>query len=155
MLSEALWCDKMVRSPHGALYSDSIFYAIVARLMTLSEYKIEPAPRRAKLSHAIVAKVEAYMRDRIEVGVTVQELADFVGYSPFHFRRLLKAATGMNPHERLIFFRVERAKELLATHPEWTVAAIAQQCGFSDQGHMSRHFRKLHGRSPSWFREEN
>ena len=90
------------------------------------------------------------MRRRLTEPLTLGEIAAAAGLSPFHFARQFKAATGHPPHEYLVRPRVDRAQELLRTHGRrWTMAAIAQECGFSDQSHLARQFRRVLGVTPA------
>jgi AraC family transcriptional regulator len=51
---------------------------------------------------------------------------------------------------------VDRAQELIRQHRhEWTLAAIANECGFADQSHMARHFKRVLGVSPGEFADAN
>ena len=89
------------------------------------------------------------MRRRLADSLTLEELADVAGLSPFHFARQFKAATGHPPHDYHIRLRVDRAQELIRHHGrEWTMAVIAQETGFADQSHMARHFKRVLGVSP-------
>ena len=148
----ALWEEDHGGGPHGRLYAEGLFTALVARLLTLNRTSPPAAPRRARLSSAAVAKVDALLRERLEVGVGVGALAERVGYSRFHFSRLYKEATGVSPGRRMIQLRVQRAQELLREKPHWTVAAVAAACGFGDQSHLSRHFRVATGTTPARWR---
>ena len=108
----------------------------------------QPAPPVA------VLKVVDLMRQRLAESLTLEELAAVAGVSPFHFARQFKTATGHPPHDYLIRLRVDRAQELIRQHRhEWTLAAVANECGFSDQSHMARHFKRVLGVSPGEFAE--
>ena len=89
------------------------------------------------------------MRSRLAESISLEELAKAAGLSPFHFARLFKAATGHPPHDYHIRLRVDRAQELLRTRArEWNLAAIASECGFADQSHFSRQFKRVVGITP-------
>lgn len=106
----------------------------------------EPAPPVA------VLKVVELMRQRLADSLALEEMAAVAGVSPFHFARQFKTATGHPPHDYLIRLRVDRAQELIRQHRrEWTLAAVANECGFSDQSHMARHFKRVLGVSPGEF----
>ena len=103
-----------------------------------------------------VLKVVEHMRERLTDTLALEELAEVAGLSPFHFARQFKTATGHPPHDYLIRLRVDRAQELIRQHSrEWTMAAIANECGFADQSHMARHFKRVLGVSPGEFAEAN
>jgi AraC family transcriptional regulator len=89
------------------------------------------------------------MRSRLAESISLEELAKAAGLSPFHFARQFKAATGHPPHDYHIRLRIDRAQELLRTRGrEWNLAAIANECGFADQSHFSRQFKRVVGVTP-------
>ena len=51
-----------------------------------------------------------------------------------------------------ILRRVERAKQLLQTGSDFSLAEVAAHAGFSDQRQFSRHFKRLVGVTPGQFR---
>ncbi|MEM6532914.1 MAG: AraC family transcriptional regulator [Myxococcota bacterium] len=83
--------------------------------------------------------------------LTVESLASTVGLSPSHFSRVFKSVVGDSPHQFLIRYRVERAKEMLAD-PGRPLIDIALACGFSDQPHLTRAFKRLQGTTPKKWR---
>jgi AraC family transcriptional regulator len=94
------------------------------------------------------------MRFRMAHPWTVPEMAAFVGLSQHHFSRRFQEKVGLAPYQFLLRIRIERAAELLGGSTA-SVADIAQQVGFSHQGHLNHHFKKLVGQSPIAFRRES
>jgi AraC-like DNA-binding protein len=95
--------------------------------------------------------VIAAIRDHPERHVTVREWAAKTGYSPDHFVRLFRAATGQSPKEYMIKQRMERALALLKESSH-TVTQIADLLGYQDLGFFSRQFKENIGISPDRFR---
>jgi AraC-like DNA-binding protein len=87
----------------------------------------------------------------LENDLTLEALARESGYSPIHFSRMFRAATGHTPHNYVLHLRVERARQLLA-EPSVSLAEIALECGFSSHSHMTRVFHQLVGMTPSAYR---
>jgi len=83
--------------------------------------------------------------------IELAEIAAIAGLSVFHFARQFKHSAGVTPHYYLVSRRVERAKELLAG-TDLSLSAIAFAAGFSDQSHLTRHFRQIVGTTPGQFR---
>jgi AraC family transcriptional regulator len=107
---------------------------------------VNPAPP------TVVLRAVELMRERIAETLSLEEIAEEVGLSAFHFARQFKVATGYRPHDYHVRLRVDRAQELIRHHGrEWTMAAIATECGFADQSHMARHFKRVLGVAPREF----
>ncbi len=79
------------------------------------------------------------------------DIAEACGLSVGYFARAFRMTCGMAPHQWLLHRRVEAAKRLLAT-TGLTIAAIAADCGFSDQSHLTRVFARTVGASPGLWR---
>jgi AraC family transcriptional regulator len=97
-----------------------------------------------------LAYIEANLGSKIEVG----ELADRVTLSRSHFSRAFKKTLGIPPMAYVAMRRVERARVMLTSTGE-ELAAIALACGFADQSHLSRSFRRIVGMSPGSWRRAN
>ncbi|MBR0433087.1 MAG: helix-turn-helix transcriptional regulator [Bacteroidaceae bacterium] len=55
------------------------------------------------------------------------------------------------PAHYILHARIEHARQLLLAHPEHTIAEVAEQCGFADQPHFTRVFRRVCGVTPGQF----
>ena len=62
--------------------------------------------------------------------LTLDDIADFSGFSKYHFTRLFKQYTDSTFYDYLSFRRIKSAEELLAK-PELSITEIALQSGFS------------------------
>jgi AraC family transcriptional regulator len=139
-------------APAGAALAAEGLARVIAVLL-LREFDHIPSTKPAKPAPPrAVLKVVELMRQRLADSLALEELAEVAGLSPFHFARQFKTATGHPPHDYLIRLRVDRAQELIRQHRhEWTLAAIAHECGFADQSHMARHFKRVLGVNPGEF----
>ncbi|MEV0341834.1 AraC family transcriptional regulator [Nocardia sp. NPDC050713] len=99
--------------------------------------------------------VSEYVDAHLRESISLQDLAGVVNLSRYHFARRFREATGQTPHEFVTRRRVERAQRLLARSRWMTLSEIAGACGFSDQSHMTRVFRKRLAVTPGQFRAEN
>src|SRR6266404_6630791 len=111
-----------------------------------------PAPQaRGGLPPAAMRRVHEYIEAHLNDTVELVELAAIAGLSIFHFARQFKQSAGVTPHYYLIRSRIERARELLAG-TDLSLSEIAFATGFSDQSHLTRHFRQMIGMTPGQFR---
>lgn len=83
----------------------------------------------------------------------VEHIAEELGYSVVHFRRLFKARHGLSPRMWRARARLERAKELLADEG-LSVQATAMTLGYTTPFAFSRHFSKQTGVAPSAWRQK-
>ncbi|CAN7448248.1 AraC family transcriptional regulator [Variovorax sp. LjRoot290] len=82
--------------------------------------------------------------------LTLDALADAVGWHPVHLQRRFKSALGFTPHELLVGHRVEYARDLLAGGARVIYAAHA--AGFSDQSHLHKTFLSTYAVTPGEYR---
>ena len=98
-----------------------------------------------------VRRAIEFIRANLAGDIRLADVAAAAGQSLFHFSRTFRAATGLTPHRYLTLARVEKVRELLRDS-EHSLAAIADEAGFSDQSHMSKVFKYWTGSTPKQFR---
>lgn len=81
--------------------------------------------------------------------VSIRDLAYQAGVSETQVIRAFSAQTGIAPHAYLVALRVEHAKRLIKVG--LPLATVAAECGFTDQSHFHRHFKRLTGITPGVF----
>ncbi len=64
---------------------------------------------------------------------------------------MFKLATGQTPHQYLINYRIDQAKQLLQT-TEIPIVDIAYQIGFNSHAHFSTQFRRIVSVTPQAYR---
>lgn len=84
--------------------------------------------------------------------ITIDTMAMKAGLSTAHFSRLFKETIGKSPHQFVMSYRVEKAREMLANHNK-PLIDIALSCGFADQAHFSRVFKQFGGVTPKTYRK--
>jgi len=95
---------------------------------------------------AIDGLIDAQMHEPLRIAQMAAELELSVGFLVSAFRQSL----GVTPHRYLMERRLARARSLLrANHP---IAAVAMECGFADQAHLTRYMKKAIGITPSRLR---
>jgi len=109
----------------------------------------ELACRLAEAPHP-PAPVTAAWRRLCESGgnVEIADLAHEVGYSRRRLSGRFTDELGLSPKAFARVLRFERATARLARDDGTRFAEIAQDCGYYDQAHMNRDFRKFAGISP-------
>jgi AraC family transcriptional regulator len=109
---------------------------------------------RGGLAHWQVKLALEYIDANLGSRLRIDELAKHVGFSTSYFSRAFKVSRGFSPGAYISMTRVNRAKCMIDTTRE-SLCHIAVDCGFADQAHFSRTFRRWVGISPATWRREH
>jgi AraC family transcriptional regulator len=82
----------------------------------------------------------------------MRDLAREAGVHPVHLARAFRKFEKRTPGEYQQHLQIRAACELLGK-PEWPLADIAAECGFADQSHFTRTFRRMAATTPLRFRQ--
>lgn len=110
-----------------------------------------PAVLAAGLASHKVERVRAFIEAHLAEPIRVEQLAETVHMSPFHFTRMFKQAAGESPHAYITQRRMERAKALLSGSA-MALVEVAASIGFQTQGHFTEVFHRHVGVTPRRFR---
>jgi AraC-like DNA-binding protein len=94
----------------------------------------------------------AHMRAHFHHEITNGHLASVSNMSVRAFERQFRAMFHLTPQRFLRKLRLRIASRALMDTEE-TLSEIALKCGFADQSHFSREFRRQFGRTPREYRE--
>lgn len=83
--------------------------------------------------------------------VAVGDLMTTAGCSHRHLVRKFREQVGVGPKRFCALLRMQRAAEWLKHDPAVNLSDLALSCGFYDQAHFNREFRKFSGSTPSEF----
>ncbi len=92
------------------------------------------------------------MTRRLHEPVENAEMARAAGMSPRAFERAFAREYGLPPQQYLRRLRIQTACRRLVDTRE-SIADIALRCGFADQSHLTREFRRVTGVTPGSYRE--
>jgi AraC-like DNA-binding protein len=122
--------------------------ALEALLLELTAALVLPS---AKAHHATeaIAKPSHPFDDQNEIAFDLRSLSEQLGTSRFSALRAFKRHFGLPPHNYQIHLRVERAQNGLRSG--LSPARVAVDCGFFDQSHLTRHFKRVLGTTPAQY----
>ncbi|WP_158932296.1 helix-turn-helix transcriptional regulator [Acidisphaera sp. S103] len=144
--------DKALASDGAAAQSHitqatTLLRSDYARLAAVDRPPLVPSSRSGLTSWQITT-VERYIERNLHGTIKISALAAVCRLSASYFAAAFRHNMGESPHAYLTQKRVARAQELmLATNRP--LAHIAQDCGFCDQAHFSRIFRRSTGLPPN------
>jgi AraC-like DNA-binding protein len=107
---------------------------------------------RADPQGAEFGPVLAYIRDHFQSAITNRQLARLAHMSVRAFERKFQLSFHVTPQKYLRKLRMRMASRALV-YTRMTLAEVADECGFSDQSHFTREFRRQFGRTPREYRE--
>ncbi|MGD1918394.1 MAG: helix-turn-helix transcriptional regulator [Pleurocapsa sp.] len=148
-LKESLQCD---------LGSQVIFESYARIFLTKLILKYGLQKDEYDFSKSFTARHYKQVLDYIAVNygknILLEDMAAQANLSPSHFARLFKQTIGQSPYQFLMSYRIEQAKKMLGS-PNKLLVDIALKCGFSDQAHFSRVFKKIEGLTPKQYRQKD
>lgn len=98
-------------------------------------------------------RVTAHIDGQMAKTVRIEDVAKLARLGKSHFGRAFKKTFGVPFLQFLITRRIERAKTLMVT-TRYRLCEIALACGFADQAHFSRAFRRAVGATPHAWRRQ-
>ncbi|WNR45186.1 helix-turn-helix transcriptional regulator [Paenibacillus roseipurpureus] len=98
-----------------------------------------------------VGQAIRYLELQYTQSVSIEHLANSLGYHRTYLCKMFKQATGLSPMQYLFNIRMERAKQLLQT--AMTIDQVASSVGFNDALYFSKQFHKWSGAAPSVYRK--
>lgn len=127
-----------IESADSVLRQQTLFLACVRQLLDHAERV--PAPFGVNESRA-VRRAKAYLIDRFDEDVSLDELAAVAELSRFRLIHAFREQVGLPPHAFQIHVRIARARALLRSG--LSAVAVAAMVGFVDQSHFTRHFKRI------------
>lgn len=86
----------------------------------------------------------------LKAGITSPVAADAMGIPRYQLTAWVKASGHKSFTRWITALRINEAKHILRAHPEWSIEAVADHCGFS-RTHFQRVFKQEEGCSPADF----
>ena len=124
----------------------SALHAICARHAQHAQHAQPGADDEPCASPPGIRRVRELIDVHFAERLCLADLATLAAMSPFHLIRLFRRHYGVPPHRYLELVRVEHARRMLQGGA--SISEIAFATGFSDQSHLTRHFKRVLGVTP-------
>lgn len=134
------------------LLTDHVTQAFLSHLVQSYGNGQHEKPRGGGLAHWQERRAKEFMAAHLARGISLEEVARHCGLSRAHFSRGFKQNTGVMAHTWLHQLRINKAKHMLV-QPDYSLPTIALECGFADQSHLTRAFKKATGAPPGTWRK--
>lgn len=139
---------NLLDQEHDLLLKETLYLSTLAYLIQRhARHQTQPQVLLAAEKNILIAK--DYIAAHYTQDISLQDVATLVGLSPWYFLRQFKKHVGLTPHNWLVQVRLHQARTQLKFGEP--IAQVAYNCGFSDQSHFNRHFKRAMGFTPSQY----
>ncbi|MBX2953266.1 MAG: methylated-DNA--[protein]-cysteine S-methyltransferase [Leadbetterella sp.] len=104
-----------------------------------------------QINYHRIAEAIDYIKENFKEQPNLDEVAERVHLSPFHFQRLFSEWAGTTPKKFLQYISIEHAKKLLLNH-QATLFETALETGLSGTGRLHDLFVNIEGMTPAEYR---
>lgn len=138
----------------GALYVDMVRNQLCIHILRkYAQINFREYQSYGVFSNVQLRMLNEFLDENISENVSLEQMADFLGMSVYALIRRFQATLGSSPHAYLMGKRITKAKHLLKS-TNIPLKIVAAHCGFADQSHMTRTFRKELNVTPANFRRD-
>lgn len=106
-----------------------------------------------RYAHLLMKSIE-FIHNHYNDKISIQLLSEIACMSASSYIRYFKKMYACAPMEYVIQYRIKKAKALF-TDDDMNLTDIAQNCGFYDASHFTRHFKKSELVSPITYRKNS
>lgn len=151
-MAEFYYSDQSFKEVHMYVHLLELFTKIGQCFMADKKEAISGHSNNEDNSLQLMAEACLYISQNCTKSLTLDDIANYIGFSKFHFSHLFKSYTNMTFIEFLMTERIKRA-EFLISNSKSTIIDIAANSGFSSVSSFNRAFKKQKAISPSEFRK--
>lgn len=134
-------------------YASSLLHYYLGSMRFLQQFRHADQHEEKVSSDTIANVVIHYMKENIEMSLSLDAISDYVGYSVSHLSTIFKRETGMSPLHYFNNLKIERSCELLQ-YTDMQINQICYKVGIEDCYYFSRLFKKIKGMPPREYREK-
>ena len=144
---------------HIADHSEASSLELIGHLYLFLDGLVQSSATRreikgTQLKDFYIQEAVTYIEQNYRRNLSVEEIADACRLNRSYFSKLFKDCMGCPPQEFVIRMRLSKATELMKTSG-LSIGEIAIRCGYPNQMHFSRAFKKRYGISPREWRTQN
>ena len=150
-ISEAFKEDQ----PSAYLEAKGLLLQLLAKLYKQAMLEKNGVPfvseHTSLTNYKMIKQVRRRLEENCTSDITLSELAQMCSVSQEHLCREFKKYTKVTPIEYLVSCRIRKAKKLLE-NTDWSIARIAEQCGFQTASYFYVAFKKREQMTPKDYR---
>jgi len=133
---------RLYESFGRSAFEEELIEFVEQLLLNYSYCNQEPIIFDGNIFRALEFIYERFLDD-----ISIDDIAKVAGFSKYHTIKLFKKKLALTPHQYILRLRVEEAIKLIKKG--LPLVEVAYHCGFSDQSHFIKEFKKIYGIAPS------
>lgn len=119
-----------------------------------TDESIGNADGRQPANYELFANLLTFIDTHYAEELTLEQAAEYIGFSKYHFTRLFKQHTNTTFHNYLCYKRIQAVQSLLTENRDRPITDIAFCSGFNNLTTFNRCFSKYTGCSPTEYRNK-
>lgn len=147
---------------HQVFWEISIYSVLLELFATIgadhylknSDKSVEDTSDKQSENYALFANLLNFIDTHYADDLTLEQAAEYIGFSKYHFTRLFKQHTNTTFHNYLCYKRIQAAQSLLTADRNRPITDIAFCSGFNNLTTFNRCFSKYTNCSPTEYRNK-
>ena len=136
-------------SPDKVIEASALLYQLLVKLKNSTH----PGHKNENERYKKLAPVISYMEKNYNRYISLEEMAEIIGVTPYHLCRLFKHTFHITPFKYLTRLRIQKAKELLVEAPDTNIKTVSEKVGYQDTSYFCTVFKTHEGMTPTEFKK--
>lgn len=148
--------EKCIRDSHPNEVETELQLELVHLLLKMNKIsqkrELNPTDRLDE-KYEFVQEAVQYVQKNYQESFTLDDVAENLNISKSYLVHLFKDLTGNTVMDYAMNYRLKQSMHMLAAYPGLKNKEICYSCGFKNESHFSRYFKKNTGFTPGDFRK--
>ncbi len=133
--------------------TDSLLKTLLIKVSQTNERRIITPQQTVEPHYSSLTELREKIYRNPQLKWSVDNMAADVNMSRSYFQHIYRNVFGVSCISDVINSKIEKAKEILS-ETSCTVAQVAAMCGYDNEEHFMRQFKKLVGVTPTYYRKK-
>lgn len=132
---------------------DSLMKTLLIKVSETSELRVIAPQQSTEPHYSSLTELRAKIYRCPQLKWNVDAMAASVNMSRSYFQHIYRNVFGVSCISDVINSKIEKAKEILS-ETSCTVSQVAAMCGYDNEEHFMRQFKKVVGVTPTYYRKK-